>query len=107
MTERMVGAIEQAGIQQAGDIPGGDRTIGHTATRRLDLDQHFEPVQAARTVADNGRIELAGDDLGLEGFHDAFGADGKGCGIAGDENTHCHWRTSLMRAAMVSRSRRP
>ena len=49
--ERVRLALEESGVEQAGDVGGVDRAVGDAAGRRLHLDQRLEPEQAARAVA--------------------------------------------------------
>ncbi len=44
-------ALVKTGIEQAGHVFRLHRAVGDTALRGVDLDQGFEPEQAARTVA--------------------------------------------------------
>jgi hypothetical protein len=43
MTEAVLAAFAEIGIEQRCDILRRDRTIGDAAFRRLDLDKRFEP----------------------------------------------------------------
>ena len=43
MTEAVLAAFDEIGIEQRCDILRRDRTIGDTAFRRRDLNKRFEP----------------------------------------------------------------
>ena len=54
--QRVFPTRQEVGIEQAADVRGTDRPIGNASLGRLDLDQGFEPEQAARP----GRHDLQG-----------------------------------------------
>jgi hypothetical protein len=64
-----VEAVVEAGLEQAGDVGGIDRTEADAALRRLDFDQRLQPQQAAGAVA---------DDLDVESAPGGFGAESQG-----------------------------
>ena len=49
--QRMRAAVEEAGVEQAGDVLRRHRAVGDAARRRLHFDQRLEPEHAARAVA--------------------------------------------------------
>ena len=100
-------ALQQAGIDEAGNIGGFDRAVGDAARCRLDLDQRLQPVHTARTIAHDDDVELAGIGFGRERPGDAVGAKGEGCGIAGNVEANGHRRASAMRSFARSTSIRP
>ena len=47
VAQRMRLALEETGVEQAGNVACLDRAIGHATSRRGDLDQRLEPEQPA------------------------------------------------------------
>lgn len=93
-TERVIAAVKQAGIQQRDHVAGLDRAIGNTATRRFHLDQGFQPVHAARTVAHDRGIEAACADRLGHGLGNLLRTERYRRGIARDVDLGRHRRAS-------------
>ena len=61
---------------------------------RLDLDERLQPVHAARAVAHDDDVELAGLRFKRKRLGDAVGAEREGCGITGNVDANAHRRAS-------------
>ena len=68
----VMAGVQKIRVEQPGDIVRLHRAKGDAALRRCDFDHRFQPVQAARSVADDPDIEIA-----LPGFR----RDGDGHGF--------------------------
>ena len=87
---RWVAAGKHPGVEQASNVLRADRTVGHAALRRFDLDHRLKPVEAARAVADDFDFGVASGRLALQFRGDAVGADGERAGIARNEDARGH-----------------
>ncbi len=74
--------LEEAGIEQAGDIGGVYGTVGHTSRGRLHLHHRLEPEQATRAIAHEVHIEPAHGGLGGDGASHLLGAHREGGRVA-------------------------
>ena len=84
--ERVLVAFEEAGVEEAGDVVGGNRAVGDAASGGFDFDQGFSPEQAPGSVADyfDAEIALGSGEADCVGY--GFGACGESCGVGGDED---------------------
>ena len=75
--ERMLAAVQHAGIEQAVDIGGLHRPVADTALRPRNLDRRLEPVHAARAGAHDLDVEAALLGGLEQSARHLFGADAK------------------------------
>ena len=83
----MGGALQEPGIEEAGDLMSCYGPVGDPARRRLDFDEGFQPEHAACPVANefDGNTALGSFPMDCVGHF--FGPCGEGGGVPGDKDT--------------------
>jgi hypothetical protein len=104
MAQRVAAALQHSGVQQPRHGMGRDGTVGHTASRRLDLHQGLQPQQAARAIAHDLNVQAARGALALQGAGHGIGPHGQSSGIAGNVDAYA-LRCRSRRGGSVHRSR--
>ena len=69
----------------------------------VDLDQRFQRIRAARSVADDARVERLALDRGSNCCSDGVGAERTGAGVVGDEDSGRHVRSPVNGASNSSK----
>ena len=76
MAQRVVGAGEQAGVQQGGHLVGLDGAVPDPGAVDVHLDERLEPEHPPRAVPDDLDVVAATGRLGGQCDGDLVGADG-------------------------------
>ena len=103
----MRAAGEEIRVEQARHVPEGHRTIGDPAQVRLDLDHWLQEIGAARTVANELRLQPARQKFGFDRPGDLVGAERQRARIGGNIDDRGHARTSSTISSSLSASSRP
>ena len=105
----VVGALGEAGVQEARDVAQGHGAVAHATGCGLHLDERLKPEHAARAVAHDLGVDPAVEQASLDRGSDLIGTDGAGGTVTRHEDAN-HARTSCARATasrMRSTSQRP
>ena len=86
--QRVRTAVQEPGVEQAGNVARLDRAIGDAPLRRLGFDHGFEPEHSARAVADNIDRDPASFCRFLHRGGDLLGSKREGGGVYRNENLH-------------------
>src|SRR5690606_37984665 len=106
--QQLMGApCQEAGIEEGRDVRRSNRSVCDAAGGRLHLDQGFEEIGAAGTIANDLRLDAPRPKLGADGARNLLGAKRERAGIAGNEDPGCHERTSATISATLPASIRP
>src|SRR5262249_52732293 len=106
LPQRMPVAAERS-INKSRCIAGRYGTIGQAAVARLDLDHRLEPVEAARTGADDVNLDAAAAPSLHQRGGDGIGTDRDGARITRDIYPQLHFCASAISASSRSASSRP
>jgi hypothetical protein len=106
-TPQQMRAVRDHGIEHGGDVGGRHRAERDAAFCGGELDHRLQPVQAARTGADDFERDAALRRGRFEHKRNFIGADRNGTGIAGNENSKVHRCASATSASSRASSSRP
>ncbi len=93
----MGGGIALQGLEQRRHIGGGQRAEANTASRAVDFQQRFQPVQATGAGAVQLQRQTALASLGDKGGGNLIGTDGTRQGVNGQIEARHHepsWQAS-------------